>query len=71
MNFELIKYLGCIGSDLSSLGVVASSKQVVELACKELFAASKVVADSQAESQVWILQHVGDVGDDVFLLNAD
>lgn len=66
-----MKYLGCIGCDLGSLGVVASGKQVVELACKELFAASEVVADSQAESQVWILQHVGDVGNDVLLLHAD
>lgn len=42
----LIDYLWCIGSDLGSLRVVASSKQVVELACKQLFSASEVVADS-------------------------
>lgn len=64
-------YLWCIGSDLGGLGVVAGSEQVVELACKELFSSGQVVADSQAKSQIWILEHVRDVWDDVLLFHTD
>ncbi|TNN64714.1 hypothetical protein EYF80_025020 [Liparis tanakae] len=39
---------------------VASSKQVVELACKELFTTGEVVANSQAQSQIRVLEHVVD-----------
>lgn len=63
-------YLWCIGGHLGSLRVVARCKQVIELACKELFSASQIVADSYAQGQIRILQHIGDVGDDVFLLYA-
>lgn len=67
----LTEYLWRIGSDLGGLGVVAGSKQVVELACKELFSSGQVVADGQAKSQIWILEHVRDVWDDVLLFHAD
>lgn len=67
----LTEYLWRIGGDLGGLGVVAGSKQVVELACKELFSSGQVVADGQAKSQIWILEHVRDVRDDVLLFHAD
>lgn len=63
-------YLGRVGCHLGCLGVVPRCKQGVELAGEQLLSAGQVVADSHAESQVWVLQHVGDVGNDVLLLHT-
>lgn len=64
------QYLGSVGRHLGRLRVIPRSKERVELAGKQLLSAGEVVAYSHAQSQVWVLEHIGDVGNDVLLLYA-
>lgn len=64
------QYLGRIGRHLGGLGIIPRCKEGVELAGEQLLGPSEVVADRHAEGQVRVLEHIGDVGNDVFLLHA-
>ena len=47
--------LWCICSYFGRLAVVALRKQVVEFTHKEFLCAGEIVADSDAQRQVWVL----------------
>lgn len=63
-------YLGSVGRHLGGLGVIPRCEQRVEFAGKQLLGTGQVVTDGHAQGQVRVLEHVGDVGDDVLLLHA-
>ena len=63
-------HLGCFGSHLSRLRELALTEQHVELADKELLGSGQVVASGDAKSKVRVTKSVGDVGNEVGIINT-
>ena len=64
-------YLWCPGSDLGCFRELALAKEHVELAYKQLLSSSQVVTCSHTQGKVGITQCVGDIGDEVTIINTD
>lgn len=50
--------------------VITNLEESIELAHKEILCSCKVVTGCNAESKVWVLQHIGNVRDNVLFIHT-
>ena len=68
--FDLIAHLGRTSGHLGRLSVLPVLEQIVELADEQILGAGQIVPGGHSQRQIRILQRVGDVLDDIILLDT-